>query len=861
MDRNLQARSSNRVYQAAGDQYILDRPGTAPVAVSNTLPRDTAGFTGRDDELRSLLETVGAPEGGTLIPVHAIDGMPGIGKTALAVHAGHLLAPRFPGGQFFVDLHAHSAGQGPVRPADALFALLSADGVDPGQIPSDLDARAALWRGRMAGRRALVILDNAAGREQVEALLPGAAGCLVLVTSRRRLTGLSACHAAMALPLGTLSPEHAAALFTTMAGRPVDGGEAAAIDDLVRLCGCLPLAICLLAAKLRPEPQWRVADLVRELAHASDRLTQMRAEDVAVAAAFDLSYQLLPAGMRRFFRRLGLHPGADLDRYAAAALDATSTAKAQRQLDALYHHHLLDQPVRGRYRMHDLIGEYARDRVHNDPIPDQTEAVNRVLDYYRYAAHAANRRLSRPGRRPADIAVPPSTALPELRTRAQALQWRDAERGNLLACTRLLSIDAGNRRVITFAAAVAPYLRQNGPWDDAIHLYETAATAAREAGDRPAQADILHQLGTIHRACGNYGPAADALWQALDLHQQLDLVGGTADVLTERAGLRRHTGDHADAAADLETALGLYEDLGDLHGQASALGELAVVRHLADDRTAALAAQQRALSLYRKLGDLHGEADTLNHLGLAQQVVSDYPAAIDAHRQALESYRALGDRYGEARALNCLGIALCEIGEHSTAEPVLTEALPIHRSLGYRLGQANALNYLNTVHRARNDHAAAERALSQALSLYRELGYQVGQADAINQLGVLARLAGRHQAAAAAHHKALAIARRIDHPLVEAQAHNQLGQSLLARDQPSRALEHHRRALGLAWRAGNPREEAQSYEGMGRCAMRLGDRGQAEQTLREAGQIYQRIGAPRLARNVAEWAERNVGVA
>ncbi|MGI5145100.1 ATP-binding protein [Plantactinospora sp. CA-294935] len=852
-NRNLQARSSRRVYQAAGDQYIYDRQAPAAAAVGNTLPRDTAALTGRDRELRELIENVTVLlDGADMIPIHAIDGMPGIGKSALAIRAGHLLERRFPDGQFFIDLRAHSPGQAPVRPTDALFGLLAADGVDAGQIPADPDSRAALWRGRMAGKRALIILDNAAGREQVEPLLPGAPSCLVLITSRRRLTGLSACHAAVTVPLDTLAPEHAAALFATRADRPTTGTEAAAIHELVRLCGHLPLAICLLAAKLRPEPQWRVADLVQELTQANHRLAHMHAEDIGVAAAFDLSYRRLPANQRRFFRRLGLHPGADLDRHAAAALDATTPTRAQQQLDALYHDHLLDQPTRGRYRMHDLIRDYAQDRADRDPIRHTTEATTRLLNYYQYAAHVANQQLSRPGRRPADTPAPAPAALPNIRTSHEALAWMDAERANLFACLPVLFAGHQAHRIIALAAASATYLRNSGPWDHAISLHEAAAAAAQKAGDRLARAGSLRELGTMHRMTGSYPSAIEALYQAMNLYRQLSHRQGIADTLTQLASVCRRTGDHSAATQNLEQALALYEDLDDLQGQANALNEFGVVHHQAYDHLAGAQALQRALAIYRVLGDLQGQADALNQLGGARQVVSDYRPAIEAHEQALTMYRELGDRHGQARALNYLGVALYETGDYPAAERTLNEALTIHRRLGYRLGQANALNYLGTIRCASGEYALAEHSLTRALVLYRELGYPVGQADVLNQLGATKRLTGQREAAATMHDQALAIARQVDDPLGQAHALNQLGQLLLAHDQPSEGLDHHQQALQLARRAQNPREEARAIEGAGRCALSLGDRSQAIRDLNRAQVTYRRIGALRAVQRIVK---------
>ena len=292
-----------------------------------------------------------------VVGICAIGGMAGIGKTTLAVHAAHRLAERFPDGQLFLPLHAHTPGQRPVDPADALASLLLAAGVGARQIPAGLEARAARWRDYLAGKKVLLVLDDAAGHEQVRPLLPGTAGSLVLVTSRRRLAAL---EDAAVISLDTLTPGEAAALLARLAGRPgLDAGDAG-VGEIARLCGYLPLAIGMLARQLHHHPAWTTAGLAAQLAAARDRLELMRAEDLSVAAAFDLSYQDLPADQQRLFRRLGLHPGPDIDAHAAAALDGTTVDAARRGLEGLYDQHLLTEPAHGRYRLHDLLREHAQ---------------------------------------------------------------------------------------------------------------------------------------------------------------------------------------------------------------------------------------------------------------------------------------------------------------------------------------------------------------------------------------------------------------------------------------------------------------------------------------------------------------------
>jgi hypothetical protein len=325
-----------------------------PRSAACTLPADTSAFTGRGQQLDEIgAAAAAAAQAGRVVAIHAIDGMPGVGKTTLAVHVGHMVASQFPDRQLFVDLHAHTPGQRPVDPADALAILLAADGVDPRYLPGSLDGRAAMWRDRLAGKRVLLILDNAASSDQVSPLLPGAAGCLVLVTSRRYLGDLPS--ALVSVPLDTLPPGDAATMFVSLATRADADHENVA--EMVALCGHLPLAISLLASLFTRHRAWTLGDLMGE---TKAKLLTVRSENRTVAAAFELSYQYLTTRQQRFFRHLGLHPGPDIDPYAAAALTGLPFEEAAGLLDELHGDGLLAEPVLRRYRMHNLIHEYAR---------------------------------------------------------------------------------------------------------------------------------------------------------------------------------------------------------------------------------------------------------------------------------------------------------------------------------------------------------------------------------------------------------------------------------------------------------------------------------------------------------------------
>ena len=747
----------------AAVQEATVQEGAAPAAASRTLPRDSASFTGRDSELAWLLEelTVG-PADRQVVGIHAIDGMAGIGKTTLAVHAAHRLAPSFPDGQLFLPLHAHTPGQRPVDPADALASLLLTAGLAPAQIPPSLDARAARWRDVVAGKRLLLLLDDAAGHEQVRPLLPGTPGSLVLVTSRRRLAAL---EDAVQISLGILSPAEAATLLERLAARPGLSGHDAAASELTRLCGYLPLAIAMLASQLRNHPVRTAAGLAAEVAQARDRLALMHAENVSVSAAFGLSHADLSEGARRLFRRLGLVPGPVVDAYAAAALDATGLAAARRHLDELYDHHLIAEPAPGRYQLHDLLREHARTlAADEDPVP-AAEAARRLLDYYLHTALAAGRhftpRGSTAGRRPA--AGWPGQA-PDVSTVGQAAAWLDAERANLHAAAE----DAARRACFPHATAlpvaISGFLAARGHWDESAALHQGALAAARQAGDRLGEADALAELGYVRREMESY-PAA---------------------------------------AASLAQAIAIYGDLDDRPSHAHALIELGFMHTLTGDYPAAAAHYQQALALARAAGDRLAEAAALNHHGLVQLLTGDYPAAAASEQQALVLFTGLGSLYGQAHALSDLGAVQHESGDYPAAAASQQRALALFRDLGDRLGQARALSHLGRVRQEAGDYPAAAASQQRALALFRDLGNHLGQAEALNGLGELATQAGEPRQARDHHALALAIARERGAAPEEARALEGLGHSHQRDGDVPQAAIHLRQALAIYQRIGAP---------------------------------------------------------
>jgi len=856
---------------------LADGGATAPTAeVRYSLPPDTVAFTGRSEELDQITAAVaGAAGPGGVVTVGAIDGMPGVGKTALAVHVAHVLADRFPDRQLFIDLHGHTPGRDPLAAGEALAGLLAATGVDPRFVPGDVDGRAALWRDKMAGQRALLVLDNVGSSAQAGPLLPGGGQCAVLVTSRRHLGDLPG--AVTPVLLDVLPAGRAEEMFIRLAPRAA--GDRAGVAEVVRLAGFLPLAVSLLARVFARHRSWTLADLAAETRAG---LLTLTAEQHSIAAAFEVSYRHLDPARRRFFDLLGLHPGTSIDSYAAAALAGVGPGEAGRLLDGLHGEGLLSETGHRRYGMHDLLRRYARDHAAADVGGEQ--ALGRLLDYYQYTAALAQERLARqarPGPPPAPPAAP--MAIPALEDAGQALAWVRTERDNLLAYLDHVTQAGQPVRVIALTSSLAELLRRDGPWTEAITRHAVAVQSARHLGDRLGQAGALNNLGDARRLTGDYIAAAGALEQALAIYRDLgDRLGranalnslgdvrrmtsdfpaaardleqalaicrevgdrlGQASALNSLGEVRRMTSDFPAAARDLEQALAICREVGDRLGQASALRSLGDVRRMMGDYRGAAGRLERALAICREVGDRLGQAHALSNLGEVRRVTGDYRGAAGSLEQALAIYREIGNRNGQAGALNTLADVRRMTGDYRGAAGSLEQALAIYRDIGSRLGQAGALNTLGNVRRETGDYRGAAGDLEQALAICREVGNRNGQADTLRGLGEVRRMMGDYPRAAEDLERALAIYRDIGDREGQAEALNETGTLHRVTGSLVEAEACHQQALELARAIGSAPHEAHALAGLGRCAATAGHPARAAPLLRQAYEIFQRIGA------------------
>jgi tetratricopeptide (TPR) repeat protein/DNA-binding XRE family transcriptional regulator len=683
----LASEARDELARAGRQPPVRPAPGAvaAGVLVPRQLPPAVTHFVGRKDVLKILTEVVedAAGQCGAVL-VSAIGGMAGVGKTTLAVHWAHQVTERFPDGQLYVNLRGFGPAGAPVTPADAIRGFLDALGAPPAQLPAGLDTEVARYRSMLAGRRVLVVLDNAVDAAQVRPLLPGSASCLVIVTSRCQLAGLAASDGALLLDLDLLTGTEARQLLAARLGSERVDAEPEAAAEIAGLCGRLPLALAITAARAAGRPRVSLAALAAEFRDPCDRLDALDTGDPATSArtVFSWSSRQLTGAGARMFRLLGLHPGPDITAPAAASLAGVCLREARSQLRELTRSHLLTEHSPGRYACHDLLRVYAAEQAQSTCSESDCEAAtSRMLDHYLLTAHTAAF-LLRPSRETISPAPPRPGVTPEQPAdHQQALAWFEAERHVLLAAGARAASAGFDVHAWQIPWAMADFLRWRGYWHEEAAIQRTAVAATMRLGDVAGQAESRRLLAN---SCARLA-------------------------------------EYDEACGHLAACLALYQQIGDRAGQARTHQSLSMTNERQGRLDAALRHAGQALILFRATGDQAGQARSLNNIGYCHGQLGNYQQARSCCRQALSLWRKTGDRNDEATTLDSLGYAEHHLGHHAQAASCYSRALAIFRELGDRYYQADTLTHLGDTHQIAGLPQQARQAWQQALDILDDL--------------------------------------------------------------------------------------------------------------------------------------------
>ncbi|MFF5401407.1 ATP-binding protein [Streptomyces misionensis] len=726
--------------------------------VPRQLPAAGRGFVDRCAERAELDRLLDDSAGARVL---LVTGTAGVGKTSLVLHWSHTVRDRFPDGQLYADLHGYDP-QAPVAYERVLEGFLLALGAPADAVHADGEYMAAAFRSRLAGRRLLLVLDNAAGVAQVRPLLPGTPGCLAIVTSRHRLPGLTIREGARRLTLDVLDRDGSVALVQGVVSGYRDGDDPAQVAELASLCARLPLALRIAAERAAGRPLMRLADLIGELRDESGRWEALSAdggeESEAVRSVFTWSYRALPQDAARFFRLLGLHPGADFSDTAAAALAGVDTRTARRLLDVLVAAHMAEQTASDRFRLHDLLRAYATDQAGLEEAPqEREEALRRVLTWYLHTADAVQARVA--PREPRVELVPAGAGPPAPRfaDAAHAMRWYEAERDNLVAAVRAAASGGLDRIAWQLAVVLRAVYMTNNPFRDWLTTSLTGLEAARRDGDRGAQAELHESLGMAYA-------------------QSQDLTA---------------------AAEHYESALALRRELHDTFGEALTLNGLGLLELRRRNLDQARAALEAGRALFAALDDRFWEPRVAVNLAEVELELGHPGNTTGPLRRGIEVFRTHGDRRAEGNALRLLAAAELDSGHADAALAYAEEAMAIATEIRSAATEAYWLLALGDAQRATGQPARAQESYRRAAALQEELGDRARQAAAWDGLGQARLQLGRAEAAADCHRRAAETFRDLRLPWETARTLAHLALALDHLPAPQEAADVRARALGL----------------------------------------------------------------
>jgi len=726
----------------------------APISTAPCmLPTDIADFTGRKKQVGDIqrhLALAAENPGQLAVPVIAIVGKPGIGKTTLGVHVSRRLMPQYPDGQLFADLHGWASRL--VSPMQILERFLRTLGVPGGSIPDGLEERAEMYRGLLSDRRVLVVLDNVGNEAQVLPLLPGSPRTAVIVTSRSRLGGLPG---AIHIDIDVFDPQQSIELLSRIAGNGRVQAETKAAENLAELCGQLPLALRIAGARLSARPHWTVEQLAGRLENESRRLDELKHGAIGIRVSISMTYDNISADARRLFRLLAVMDWLVFSGWVSAALLDVPLDDAQDLLDDLADAQLVEitgteSGMHSQYRFHDLIRVFARERLAaEEPVADRNAALERVLGALLFLAEEAHRQLH--GNENLQVhsqaerwKLPRHTAVQLIR---EPMNWFERERQSLVAAVRQaakigaveLCWDLAVTAVTVFESRV--YLND---WRD---THQVALTAVRQAGDRHGQAVILYSIGSLAIVEKRFADARRSLDEAAELFHAVDDAQGSALVSRNIAYLERMDGNLVEAARRYERALVVLRNGGDLAAAAYVLHNMAQVELERGDTDSAKDLLPQALELSRRAGSRRIEAQVLHRLGDAHLQADEPEEAAAAFGEALAAVRDLGDPIGEAYALHGIAVAHLRGGDYTEAGTALHRAQSLASSTGERLVEARIAFSLGELALACGKPAQAVVHLHRALGLFRAIQTPVFEARVLEVLTEAYAAASGDQAA------------------------------------------------------------------------------------------------------------------
>ena len=801
-------------YTAGRDQTIIMDSGAAEQLVApGLLPRDPPGFTGRGNELACLEGLAG---GGSVV-VAAIEGTPGVGKTALAIHAAHTLLHAFPDGHLYFDMRGFTEGHDPADPGEVLPVFLRRLGILGDALPADLEQQSGLFRQLLSTRRIQVILDNVATEGQLRPLLPGAGSSLVLITTRATLAGLELDERII---LDMLPDDDAIQLLKTLVTERRAAAEPGAVQQIADLCGCLPLALRITGQLLAAHPEWEIAKLAGLLANEQRRLSILAAGDLQVRAAFMVSYQALSAADARMFRLLSLHPGPEFDTDAAANIAAIEPDTAESILERLAQAHLLAELGHDRFGMHDLLRLFARELCQTEDGDDiRDEALARIVDYYLGDADLINAELDPRLRAEAEVE---GSALRDDPMRLRAVLYMfEIDRRNLLDVLDLTIQKGWLEKTWQLSQRMEGPLRRLRYLDELVAVSQAGLGAAKATGDKTAEASCWGNLGGAYMLRRQFEEATACFQNALTIFRETGERLNEGVTLTSLGEAYRFLRRFEEAITQHQAALVIFREIDDPHGEGQALINLGVAYSELGRFEEAIPCYEQDLAICRATRNRHGEGQTLTNLGNVYRNLRRFEEAISYHQDALLIFPETGDWHGQGLVLASLGSTYSELRRFEEAISCYQDALAIFQETGDLHGEGQVLTSLANAYSKTGMFKKAITCYQNALALFRESDDLHDQGDPLVNLGTAYSQLRRFEEAITCYQDALMIYRQTDDLHSQGDSLFALGNVYSQLRRFEEAITCYQDALAIYRETGDRRGEGNTLANGGICYARL----------------------------------------